>query len=127
MRLQQSQLFKALIPNIHPAAMFLSTHGLLPGSFPTRTTRVSQNRAGAAGRCQCQRAASPRGRGCGDVPAAEGDGQAPSPAAPRAPSLLRSSAAVCGLCVTSFVWGRSESQLLQCENCRTCSNSTDLC
>lgn len=54
------QLFKALIPNVHPAAMFLSTHGLLPGSFPTRTRRVSQNRAGAAGRCQCQRAASPR-------------------------------------------------------------------
>lgn len=58
----RDQLFKALIPNIHPAATFLSTHGLLPGSFPTRTTRVSQNRARAAGRCQCQRAASPRER-----------------------------------------------------------------
>lgn len=68
------------------------------------------------------------GGGCQGVPAAEGDGRAPSPAVPRAPSPLRDSATVCGPCVTSFVWGRTESpQLLKCENHWTCSNSADLC
>lgn len=48
------QLFKALMPNIHPAATFLSTHRLLPGSFPTRTMCASSNRTAAAGWCQGQ-------------------------------------------------------------------------
>jgi len=110
------QLSEASIPSVHPAAVFLISHGLSPGSCQTGATRASPNGAGAAGwRQASEQPALGTGRG---VPTGSMPGCARS--SQPAPRLC------CGLCsVCHPLWlGPHGARLLRPESCRAgCSSA----